>query len=116
MPWARRAPTRCAWRALSCTAEAKCVWRALAWVLAAPAVSLPGACRFQHPHHFAEAALPCKLQRRVALAVGQRLARTRPQQGLQGGLVARAAVAQHDGLDERRPVQVVHMVERRASG
>ena len=89
---------------------------ALAWVLPAPAGSVPGACLFQHPHHFAEAALPCKLERRVALPVGQRLARTRPQQGLQGRLLARAAVAQHDGLDERRPVQVVHMVQRRASG
>jgi hypothetical protein len=30
--------------------------------------------------------------------------------------VARAAVAEHHGFDQRRPVQVVHMVERRTWG
>ncbi len=50
------------------------------------------------------------------MAVAYVAARAGLDQRAQGGDVARAAVAEHDGFDERRPVQVVDVVERRAGG
>ena len=81
----------------------------------------PGASRralsagrgFQQGHHLRVATGARQFQRRAPAAVGQGDAGAGVEQRAQRRLVARAAVAQHDGLDHRRPVQVVDVVQRR---
>jgi hypothetical protein len=59
------------------------------------------------------AAAAGELEGTGAARVRQREIRTRIDQMAQGPLVARPAIAEDDRLDHRRPVQVVHVVQRR---
>ena len=53
-----------------------------------------------------------QLQRRHAVAIGDIYIRAGVDQRRQAGDMVRPAIAKHDGFDQRRPVQVVHMIER----
>ena len=70
--------------------------------------------RLKDRDHFLVAAAARQLERRAALAVGELHARAGIDQRLQRRDVARAAVAEHDRLDQRGPAEVVDVVERRA--
>ena len=57
-----------------------------------------------------------QLQRRGPGAVGQLQLGFGVYQRFQGGLVALAAIPQHNGFNQRGPVQVVDVVQRRTGG
>jgi len=54
-----------------------------------------------------------EFQRSTAIAVGELGVRPGAVQGAQGALMPRAAITEHDGFDQSRPVQVVDMVDLR---
>lgn len=72
------------------------------------------ASRFEHFHHGGIAATARQTQGPGAVAVRQVEIRLGVDQVLERGLVIGAAIAQHDGLDDGGPAEVVHVVERRA--
>ena len=65
--------------------------------------ALLSASHFQHRHHLAIAARFGQRERCVALPIGQLRIGFGVDQRLQRGLMARAAVAEHDGFDDGRP-------------
>ena len=65
-------------------------------------------------NHLAIAARLGQSEWRIALSIGQLQVRFGVDQRVQSGLMARATVAEHNGLDHCRPVQIVDVIERRA--
>ena len=74
----------------------------------------PARMRHQECGHLAIAATARELQRRRAAAIGEVHVRARVDERFERRRVARTAVAQHDRFDQRRPAQVVDVIERRA--
>jgi hypothetical protein len=70
--------------------------------------------RLQDLRHVAVAATSARMQRRHAQAIGDIHVGAAFDERVERGRVARSAVAEHDGFDERRPAQVVDVIERRA--
>src|SRR5262245_21763265 len=75
-----------------------------------------GASSLEHLGDPAIAALPGKGERAHALPIGEIEVGAAVDEGLDRRLMPRAAVAQYDGFDERRPAEVVDVVERGLAG
>jgi hypothetical protein len=81
-------------------------------VLIAVILFRPGG--LEQPDHLGVAARASEHKRRVALAVGELQVRAPLDQRAQRFLVPASAVAEHDRFDHRGPMEVVHVIERRA--
>ena len=70
----------------------------------------------QDRNHVAVAAASRELERRRAAAIGNIDVGAGLDQGAQGLGVVVAAIAEHDRFDQRGPLQIVDVIERRVSG
>ena len=58
----------------------------------------------------------CQPQGRGTVAIGDVHIRPGVDERFQAGDMVGTAVAEHDGFDQRRPVQIIHMIQRCAGG